>query len=140
MERSFVYDKSLVTAAILRRGVNVLSLPVTVLRPDFRTSITAEKMCLCDMQQYPQQDAQTDALIAYFLSIKRQTVTCTVHTALTLSQPHNIISPTKLNNFVIKVNDSDLSMHQKAYKANCILPAVYNQPDNVLLNLNHAAF
>jgi len=53
---------------------------MTALRPDFRTSITAEKMYLCDMQQYPQQNAQIDALIAHFLNIKIQRITCTYNT------------------------------------------------------------
>jgi len=42
------------------------------LRCDFRTSITAEKMCLCDMQQYSQKDAQIDA---HFLNLQRQRIT-----------------------------------------------------------------
>lgn len=81
-------------------------------RPDFRTSVTAENMCLCDMQQYSLQDAQIDALIARFLNPQRQRITRTYNTyAIATTQYYQ----SNTNNLVKTINDSDLLIHQKAY-------------------------
>jgi hypothetical protein len=65
-----------------------------VLRPDFGTNIIGENMCLRDMQQFSQNDAQIDALIAHFLNLKDKELL--VNTTIKPWQPQNIISPTQI--------------------------------------------
>jgi hypothetical protein len=50
------------------------TLSMTVFRPDFRISITVETLCLCDVQQYSQQDAQIEPIIVHFQNLQRQRI------------------------------------------------------------------